>query len=717
MHKDDFPKYFDSPKNFYFSVLSSSWMVITAALFFMGVSWYVLEVYLRDRGEERFNNNVQELIEAVNSRMIVYEQVLRGGIGLFLASDGVTREEWQTYVVNARLIEYYPGIQGFGYTPLLTPETLEAHVNQVRSEGFSEYNVYPQGERDLYCVIQYLEPFDWRNQRAFGFDMCSETNRRSAILSSIATGMPTISGKVILVQETQDNTQSGFLMYLPLYQGQATTDEERKQRAVGVIYAAFRMDDLMQGIMGNRFSGLTLAIYDGENANAESLMFTSNKLLPSPQDLFYQSQTAIIEGRVWRLDISSESAFISSSEQTQSFWLQLIGCGFILALFYSVVVMARNRYQESRLTSELIANEKRFRLVIEASPSALFMIDRTGVITLVNTHAERLFGYAREELLGHSINMLLPKGLWDIHQQHMSNYLVQPIAKNMSMRDDLFGCCKDGSRLAIEVGLTPIHFSNGLSILATINNVSERKRVEIQRAQHTKELERINQELDRFAYIASHDLKSPLRGIEQLTSWLAEDLVDNTNENVQKYLGLIQNRIHRMVLLLDGLLMFSRIGRVDAEIVEVDARQLIEDMFELVAPPQGFELLLEGEFPNFKTVKTLLELVVRNLMSNAIKHHDRDTGVIKVQCEPKGDVYWFSVVDDGPGISKAYHGKVFEMFQTLKPRDEAEGSGLGLSLVKKTIESLGGEIKLESEGRGCRFRFSWPVRIVNKEVL
>ncbi|MGY2437702.1 CHASE domain-containing protein, partial [Escherichia coli] len=95
-------------------------------------------------------------------------------------------------------------------------------------------------ERDLYCVIQYLEPFDWRNQRAFGFDMCSETNRRSAILSSIATGMPTISGKVILVQETQDNTQSGFLMYLPLYQGQATADEERKQRAVGVIYAAFR---------------------------------------------------------------------------------------------------------------------------------------------------------------------------------------------------------------------------------------------------------------------------------------------------------------------------------------------------------------------------------------------------------------------------------------------------------------------------------------------
>jgi len=230
-------------------------------------------------------------------------------------------------------------------------------------------------------------------------------------------------------------------------------------------------------------------------------------------------------------------------------------------------------------------------------------------------------------------------------------------------------------------------------------------------------LERINQELDRFAYIASHDLKSPLRGIEQLTHWLSEDLADNTNENVQKYLGLIQNRIQRMVLLLDGLLTFSRIGRVDIEMVDTDCRQLVEDMFALVAPPQGFELVIEGNFPRFKTVKTLLELVVRNLISNAIKHHDRGGGVLKVQCETKGHYYWFSVIDDGPGISAQFHHKVFEMFQTLRPRDEVEGSGLGLSLVKKTVESLGGEILLESAGRGCCFRFSWPMHIVNKEAV
>ncbi len=512
MDKDQFSKSLPLSNNIYFSVLSSSWLMIVAALLFMGISWYVLEQYLRDRGEERFENSVQELTEAVNRRMLAYEQVLRGGVGLLLSSSNVTRQEWQTYVINAHLSEYYPGFQGFGYAQLLQPEALSAHIQQVQAEGFKDYKVYPEGMRDQYCVIVYLEPFDWRNQRALGYDMCSESNRYKAITRAITTGLPTVSGKVVLVQDTSDDAKAGFLMYLPLYQGTTTTEAERKQHVFGLVYAAFRMDDLMQGIMGERFSGLKLAIYESPQASADSLMFTSSKVAPNEQDVFYHSQTDLVGGQLWRLDISSQSRFISRAEQTQGMWLQFIGCGFILALFYSVLIMARNRYKESLLTSELIANEKRFRLVIEASPSALFMVNKSGFITLVNTHAERLFGYTRDELLGRSINMLLPETLRDAHQQHMSNYLVQPIAKNMSMRDDLFGCCKDGSRLAIEVGLTPIHFSNGISILATINNVSERKRIEVQRAEHMLELERINQELDRFAYIASHDLKSPLRG-------------------------------------------------------------------------------------------------------------------------------------------------------------------------------------------------------------
>ena len=298
----------------------------------------------------------------------------------------------------------------------------------------------------------------------------------------------------------------------------------------------------------------------------------------------------------------------------------------------------------------------------------------------------------------------------------MKDYLSHPIAKTMSLRDDLYGERKDGSKLAIEVGLTPIHFSNGIAILATINNVSDRKFAEAQRAQHTAELERINQELDSFAYIASHDLKSPLRGIEQLSQWLSEDLADNQSESIQKYLKLIRSRTQRMESLLDGLLTFSRIGRIEADVVSMNAELTIRDVFALVAPPAGFELKLEGDFPTFYTAKVPFELVVRNLISNAIKHHDLGAGVITVSCLEKGDFFCFTVSDDGPGIAENFQKKVFNIFQTLRSRDEVEGSGIGLSLVKKTVENVGGKVELSSHGRGASFSFTWPKTIRTKEL-
>ncbi len=181
------------------------------------------------------------------------------------------------------------------------------------------------------------------------------------------------------------------------------------------------------------------------------------------------------------------------------------------------------------------------------------------------------------------------------------------------------------------------------------------------------------------------------------------------SETVHKYLGLIHSRIQRMMSLLDGLLAFSRVGRNDAELVEVDSAFLVKDIFALVNVQPDFKLQLDTELPTFVTAKVPLEMVFRNLFSNAIKHHDKPAGLLRVGCELRGVYYLFYVADDGPGIPKRFQQKVFDMFQTLKPRDEVEGSGIGLSLVKKSVESLGGKIWLESSERGCSFFFTWPI--------
>lgn len=232
--------------------------------------------------------------------------------------------------------------------------------------------------------------------------------------------------------------------------------------------------------------------------------------------------------------------------------------------------------------------------------------------------------------------------------------------------------------------------------------------------ERAKELERSNQELDRFAYVASHDLKAPLRVIDNASGWLEEDLQDTLTEKGRKYLRLLRNRVQRMEKLLDDLLAYARIGRAkdDGQNEIVTGNKLVSDILTLLSPPASFTVAVAPEFAAIRIARMPLQQVLYNLINNSIKHHDRDTGAIVLSVERMPGKYRFTVRDDGPGIPPQYHQQIFEMFTTLKPRDEVEGSGMGLAIVKKTVEFLGGRIEiLPSNGRGTAFAFTWPNEI------
>lgn len=230
-------------------------------------------------------------------------------------------------------------------------------------------------------------------------------------------------------------------------------------------------------------------------------------------------------------------------------------------------------------------------------------------------------------------------------------------------------------------------------------------KVEIQ----LKELTIINTELDNFVYVASHDLKSPLRGLEQLASWIEEDLSDSLDPETQENLRDMHKRINRMEQLLDDLLDYSLIGRSQGQVTQVNTKALVKDVFDRTAHHKNIRLQVSENLPTLKAHRTPLEIIFRNLISNALKHHDKQNGLISISASSTAEGVEFSITDDGPGISLEHQQRVFTMFQTLKPRDEVEGSGMGLALVKKSIESVGGWVKLESDGEhGCTFRFMWP---------
>lgn len=226
----------------------------------------------------------------------------------------------------------------------------------------------------------------------------------------------------------------------------------------------------------------------------------------------------------------------------------------------------------------------------------------------------------------------------------------------------------------------------------------------------TEELSRIIAELDQFAYVASHDLKTPLRAIDNLATWITEDAADSLPEASKEHLEKMRDRVARMEALLNDLLAYSRAGRNQEETEEVDTFELINNIMAMLSIPQDFTINIQNDMPKVVTRRPLLEMVLRNLIDNAIKHHDRPDGQIDVSMHVVGNAAEFIVSDDGPGIDEMFHERIFQIFQSLQPKDKSSGSGMGLAIVKKIVETRGGRIEIESaKGEGTTFRFTWPI--------
>lgn len=262
--------------------------------------------------------------------------------------------------------------------------------------------------------------------------------------------------------------------------------------------------------------------------------------------------------------------------------------------------------------------------------------------------------------------------------------------------------------LNVELGEKAIALEELITALQA--EVAARKQAENKLAVAAQDLRRSNLELEEYASRASHDLRGPLRGLKEVIGWVVEDVGTKIDENTADNLKLMDRMADRMDGLVTSLLDFARAGQTKQAVTTVDCAALFQELFAMTVGQRKFKLTLHGDMPTMETARTPLEQVFRNLFENAIKHHDRDTGAIDIALSETNDFYEFSVSDDGPGVPAEHQDRVFEMFQTLRPRDDIEGSGMGLALVKKIINANGGEICVESTDgkRGTSFHFQWP---------
>ncbi len=374
--------------------------------------------------------------------------------------------------------------------------------------------------------------------------------------------------------------------------------------------------------------------------------------------------------------------------------------------YVGLAVDTTNRKQAEKALRE---SERRFREMLGGVKLVAGSMDTHGNITFCNDFMLELTGWNRNEILGHNwADTFIPADIRDRDRRIINKSLERKIAPAYGESEIL---TKTGERRKILWSNTLLLNPNGSSAgFAGIGeDITEYRYAEQKTRELLQELEASNRELKDFAYIVSHDLKAPLRGIRSLAEWLYLDYVDKFDEEGQLHLNMLMSRVERMHNLLEGILVYSKVGSKNETRTEVNLNLILIDVIEMLSPPDNISIIIGNDMPTLILEKTRIQQIFENLISNAIKYMDKPFGQVKVTCEKRGDYWLFKIADNGPGIDAKYFDKIFTIFQTLQARDEFESTGIGLTIVKKIVELYNGTVWVESQlGQGTTFCFTLP---------
>ncbi|WP_374411328.1 ATP-binding protein [Novosphingobium colocasiae] len=346
--------------------------------------------------------------------------------------------------------------------------------------------------------------------------------------------------------------------------------------------------------------------------------------------------------------------------------------------------------------------------VLLHAPIGVLIIDARGQIVWANEALANEFGYRIDALVGAPLGMLLPDRFREGHIHHLRGYAEAPASRMMGSGRDLTGLHSCGREFPVEIALSAV--GGGLSplFMAIVSDISGRKRAE-------EALQRTNAQLEEFTYVASHDLRSPLRGIADLITWIREDLgEDRLSDDVRHNFERVALRISRAEQMIDDLLVYARAGTRDPIVNRVDPIALVADCIALADVPAGFTVETDIIGHPIECPRAPLATSLRNLIANAVKHHGQDKGRIRISLREIGRFWVFHVEDDGKGIAKGSEERIFKLFHRASP--ETEGDGVGLAFTRRMINAHGGMITVAPQGTlgGACFEVYWP-RIQLKE--
>jgi PAS domain S-box-containing protein len=673
----------------------------------------------------QFQSDAHTLHDSLADELKGYIQAMQSAGGLFAASVEVDRNEWRTFVDNMRLPQNYPGMLAVGFVQVVPAAEKDAHVAKVRNDGQPGYKIHPEGARDSYSSVVFIEPLEDRNRRALGYDMLTEPTRRVAMERARDSGEPAISGKLVLIQDAASSQQYGVALYVPLYRQGApvTSVEQRRAALTGYVYAPIRMTNFMRSTLGEQTSGLNIEVFDAARVGLENV---DNRLYNHENkygldNLDYKPQYT----RAAALNIAGHNLVVRySSLPTYSGDVTLkalpgfiLFVGLLLSFLITAIVFlqthARSRAVKvaERMTNELrierntaLINQHKNQAILSSIGDGVFVVDSSGKVILFNKAAELITGFSAQEVLGRPYKDVLSFRdekdgtlVEDFITAALSGVHAEMAASTMLKR-------KDGTNIPVADSASPIVDDQGehQGAVVVFRDVT-----------HERQLERMK---DEFLSVASHELRTPMGAIRANIAMLLDGDYGPVSKELVEPLTDMKASTVRLVDLVNDLLDVARIeaGRTRFALSEFKLQDVMKSTVASLAPlglEKGVPITLraEGDFP-VQADPDKVKQAATNLIGNALKFTEK--GSVQVTLSAGNGVVEVAVADTGVGISGEDQKKLFTRFNQITTTQDGKpaGTGLGLYISRELTRKMGGELWIKSSepGKGSVFVFSLP---------
>jgi len=730
------------------------YFVLGVSLLLTALFTYYAAIAAKAKDQLRFEKTVERTQNDIQNRLETYIALLRGGSGLFAASDQVTQAEFRAYVDRLELRRRYPGIQGIGFSA------------RVRQEE-------PESKRAEYHSVIYLEPLDRRNKVAIGFDMFAEPVRRAAMERARDTGTPAASGRVTLLQEIDEQKQAGFLIYVPIYRNgvKLNTIAQRRAALRGFVYSPFRVEDLLQGIFGGEQQPLVdFQLYDGTELSSKNLLhhFSHNQTANggSYQPRFTTTKTIKVAGQIWSISFASRPEFERVSERNLVAYILLGGLllSFVLFGVTRSQVYAHQRLQRLNASLERQVQERTAQLqqaldfeatlkriadkvrdsldehqILQTAVQELALIlgiiccdaalynlaDGTSTICYAYTASSHEETFRTPSSMGCVVQMAdFPQGYYQLLQGQYFQFceitpdavrsqvaiLACPIVDDQGVLGDLwlFKQKKDSFN-ELEIRLVQ-QVANQCAIAIRQARLYQASLAQVQ------ELERLNQLKDDFLSTVSHELRTPIANMKMAIQMLK--VAGGSHERRERYLEILQAECNRESELINDLLDLQRLEIVSYPIMLAEAVSLQDWLPSVIEPfqvrtgqrQQSLQIELPPNLPVLVSDRASLERILAELLNNACKYTPAGGEIILSIYYTSTEAVTIFSLSNSIEISAVELPHIFDKFYRVPNTDpwKQGGTGLGLALVQKLVERLQGTIMVESSRGWTTFTVQLP---------